>query len=94
VIDNTESNQVLSRRSRFFGIAQQLRDCRGSILQSRTLFIMNCPKCKDEGVIRVGYMDLLTERLCECKAGERLGELIDKIIARPDVLRYSPFILS
>ena len=50
--------------------------------QSRTLFTMICPECKDEGVIRYEYMGLLSEWLCECKAGERLGEIIVKIVAR------------
>jgi hypothetical protein len=50
--------------------------------QPRTLFTMNCPKCKDEGVIRNEYLGLLSEWLCECKAEERLGEIITKIVIR------------
>ena len=52
-----------------------------AISQSRTLFTMKCPDCKDEGVVRVEYLGLITETLCECRAGQRLEKRIERIVA-------------
>ena len=44
------------------------------------LFIMNCPKCKDSGIVPQAYLGLTAYQFCLCKEGVRLFQRISKII--------------
>ena len=43
---------------------------------------MNCPKCKDAGIVRAESAPLIDERFCECIEGQRLARVVGEIVAR------------
>lgn len=43
---------------------------------------MNCPKCKDAGIVRADSAPLIDERFCECIEGQRLMRVVGEIVAR------------
>lgn len=44
------------------------------------LFIMNCSKCKDSGVVAQGYLGLAASHFCFCQEGRRLFDSVSQIM--------------